>query len=183
MERVPWYMVNIDTFFPINYPLRFSLTQLSTHQSIYLLFLPSIKLKMARKNKLSISSLLLVFLFASVYVSKPTRLRASNVTYKSVRVDWSPVLELFILGYRVLLQNVPINETFPWNKTYALITGLRSNTKYVIGILPVHGLTDEKHPVGNTESIIITTKQVQGKQFSNCVEIRACIQLRKMLEP
>lgn len=102
-------------------------------------------------------------LFTSVFVSKPTDLKASKVTFKSVRVDWNPVPESFILGYRVLVQNIPLDETLPWNKTYANIAGLRSNTTYIISVIPVHGLTDKKYPAGNAGSIIITTKKELGK--------------------
>lgn len=109
--------------------------------------------------------MLLVLLFASVYVSRPTGLRSSNVTLTSVRVDWNPVPERFILGYKVLVNKLRLNKTLHWNKTYALIAGLRSNTKYIISILPVHGLTDEEHPTGNAASIIVTTKREPGKRM------------------
>lgn len=102
-------------------------------------------------------------LFASVFVSRPTGLRSSNVTLTSVRVDWNPVQERFILGYKILVQNIPLNETLSWNTTYADVIGLRSNTRYVISVLPVHGLTDEEHPTGNAAKIIVTTMQEPGK--------------------
>lgn len=102
---------------------------------------------------------------ASVFVSRPTGLRTSNVSFTSVRVDWNPVPERFILGYRVLVQNTSLNWTLHWNKTYANIVGLRSSTEYIIRVLPVHGLTDVKHPSGNAASILVTTKREPGKQF------------------
>lgn len=101
----------------------------------------------------------------SVFVSRPTALRASNVTFTSVRVDWNPVPERFLLGYRVLVQNIPFDETLPWNKTDVNVTGLLNNTKYTISVLPVHGLTDEEYPAGNAASIIVRTKQEPGKTF------------------
>ena len=100
-----------------------------------------------------------------MFVSRPTGLKTSNVTFESVRIDWNPVPELFLLGYRVLVQNIPRNETLHWSKTYANVTGLRGNTTYIITVLPVHGLTDEKHPTGNGGSITVTTKREPGKQF------------------
>lgn len=100
-----------------------------------------------------------------MFVSKPTQLRASNVTYTSVRVDWNPAPEPFILGYRILVQNIPLNEILSWRKTYAHVSGLSSNTQYIISVSPVHGLTDEEYPVTNAGSIIVTTKEMEGKQF------------------
>ena len=102
-------------------------------------------------------------MFSSVFVSRPTGLRSSNVTLTSVRVDWNPVPERFILGYKVLVKNFPLNKTIHWYKNYAHITSLRSNTKYIISILPFHGLTDEEHPTGNAASIIVKTKKEPGK--------------------
>lgn len=104
-------------------------------------------------------------MFVSVFVSRPTGLRTSNVTLTSVRLDWDPVPERFILGYRVFSLNVSLNETLHWNKTYVNILGLRSNTKYTMSVLPVHGLTDEEHPTGNAASIIVTTRREPGKTF------------------
>lgn len=103
--------------------------------------------------------------FLSVFVSGLTGIRVSNVTHTSVRVDWNPVPELFILGYKVLVQYIPLTETLPRNKTYALVAGLQSNTKYTISILPVHGLTEKRHPVfpENAASIIVSTKRELGK--------------------
>lgn len=100
-----------------------------------------------------------------MFVSTPTGLKISNVTFTSIRVDWLPVPERFILGYRILVQNVPLSETVSWNQTYVNVTGLSSNTRYVIGVLPVHGLTDEEHPIGNAASIIVTTKREPGKRI------------------
>lgn len=103
-------------------------------------------------------------MFTSVFVSRPTGLRISNVTLTSVRVDWNPVPERFILGYRVLVQNNPLNKTLHWNETYALVVNLRSNTKFTISVLPVHGLTEKEHPSGNAASITVTTKRGPGKK-------------------
>lgn len=100
--------------------------------------------------------------FASVFVSRPAGLRTSNVTFTSFRVDWNPVPERFILGYRVLVQNISFNETLPWKKTYTNVLGLRSNTKYTVSVIPVHGLTDGEHPAENAASIIVTTKREPG---------------------
>ena len=122
-------------------------------------------MKMTRKQKLPVLSMKLFLPFASVFVSRPSGIRTSNVTYTSVRVDWNPVPEPFVLGYRVLVQNIPFNETLPWNKTHATVTGLLSNTKYIIIVLPIHGLTDEEHPEGNAGSIIVTTMREPGKQL------------------
>lgn len=104
-------------------------------------------------------------MFVSVFVSRPTGLRTSNVTLTSVRLDWDPVPERFILGYRVFSLNVSLNETLHWKKTYVNVLGLRSNTKYTMSVLPVHGLTDEEHPAGNAASIIVTTRREPGKTF------------------
>ena len=114
----------------------------------------------------------LILLCASVFVSRPTGLRSSNVTFTSVRVDWNPVPERFIIGYRVFVQGIPLNETRPWKKTSALVAGLRSNTMYVITVLPVHGLTDEKQPSGNAASIIVTTKREPGKRLGRVCSSR-----------
>lgn len=101
----------------------------------------------------------------------PTGLRASNITFTSVRVDWNPVPEGFILGYRILGRSLPLNETLPWNKTYAIVAGLRSSTRYIINVLPVHGLSDEKYPAGNTASIIVTTMREPGKRYLAGVQV------------
>lgn len=106
-----------------------------------------------------------LLLFVSVFVSRLTGLRASNITYTSVRLDWNPVPEPFILGYRVLVQSIQFKDTLSWSKTYVDVAGLSSNTKYIIVVLPFHGLTDEGHPSGNEEKIIVTTKREQGNQF------------------
>ena len=73
--------------------------------------------------------------------------------------------ERFILGYRIFVPNISFNETLPWNKTSVNVAGLRSNTKYIIKVLPVHGLTDEKHPAGNAASIVVSTEREPGKTF------------------
>lgn len=114
----------------------------------------------------------LILLCTSVFVSRPTGLRSSNVTFTSVRVDWNPVPERFIIGYRVFVQGIPLNETHSWKKTSALVAGLRSNTMHVITVLPVHGLTDEKQPSGNAASIIVTTKREPGKQLGRVCSSR-----------
>ena len=110
-----------------------------------------------------------------MFISRPTGLKASRITFKSVRVDWNPVPESFILGFRVLVKNIPLDETFPWNKTYADITGLRGSTKYIISVLPVHGLTDKKYFTENTGSIIVTTKQEPGEQFQEFIILAQCL--------
>lgn len=121
------------------------------------------------KQALSFIAVIFSLPFASVFVSRPTGLRTSNITTTSVRVEWNPVQERFILGYKVLVQNFPLNQTLPWNKTYALVAGLLSNTKYIISVLPVHGLTLEEHSAGNTASITVTTKREPGKKkFEGC---------------
>ena len=117
------------------------------------------------RKKLLVLLLYLFLLFATctVFISRPSGLRTSNVTLTSVRLDWNAVPERFILGYKVLVQNVPRNETLYWNKTYAFIKGLWSNTEYIISVFPVHGLTDERHLVGNGATIIVTTLREPGK--------------------
>ena len=81
-------------------------------------------------------------------------------------MDWNPVPEPFILGYRVLIKNTSINEVVvPWSKTYAQVVGLHSSTRYVISVLPLHGLTEIIYPAEDAESIIITTEPERGKQI------------------
>lgn len=124
-------------------------------------------------------------LFASVFVSRPTGLRTSNVTLTSIRVEWNPVPERYILGYRVFVPNISFNETLPWNKTSVNVVGLCSNTKYIIRVLPVHGLTDEEHPAGNAESIVVSTKREPGKTFlrvSNSPNWPKCSRKAKLTE-
>lgn len=104
-------------------------------------------------------------MLASVFVSRPTGLKTNNVTLTSIRVEWNPVPERFILGYRIFVPNISFNETLPWNKTSVNVAGLRSNTKYIIKVLPVHGLTDEEHPTGNAASIVVSTEREPGKTF------------------
>lgn len=130
------------------------------------------KIQLDGKINLLFSLMKLILLCASVFVSRPTGLRSSNVTFTSVRVDWNPVPERFIIGYRVFVQGIPLNETRPWKKTSALVAGLRSNTMYVITVLPVHGLTDEKQPSGNAASIIVTTKREPGKRLGRVCSSR-----------
>lgn len=77
-------------------------------------------------------------------------------------MDWNPVPEKFIVGYRVLVQHTPLNETLPWNKNSAIVEGLSSSTRYIISVIPVHGLSDEEHPAENSASIIVTTKREPG---------------------
>ena len=87
------------------------------------------------------------------------------MTFKSVRVEWDPVPEPFILGYRVLVKNFYLKQLVPWNQTYADVRGLLSNSSYIIGVTPFHGLTSEEYPEEKMESINITTKSEQGEQF------------------
>ena len=126
------------------------------------------------KQALSFIAVIFSLPFASVFVSRPTGLRTSNITTTSVRVEWNPVQERFILGYKVLVQNIPLNQTLPWNKTSALVAGLLSNTKYIISVLPVHGLTLEEHPAGNTASITVTTKCEPGKKNLRVAVLTLC---------
>lgn len=100
-----------------------------------------------------------------MFVSKLTGLRTSEVTFKSVRVEWNVVPEPFILGYRVLVKNIYLKQLVPWNRTYADVRGLLSNSSYIIGVSPFHGLTNEEYPEEKMESINITTKPEQGEQF------------------
>ena len=117
---------------------------------------------MVKKKAISFMKFNLFSCLLPVFVSRPTGLRASYVTQRSVRVDWNPALEKFIVGYRVFVQNIPFNETLPWNKNSARVAGLSSNTRYIISVVPVHGLSDEEHPAENSASIIVTTKREQG---------------------
>lgn len=81
-------------------------------------------------------------------------------------MDWIPVPERFVLGYRVFVQNTSLTVFIPWNQqTFAHVGGLQSNTTYIISVSPLHGLTDKETPVENEESIMITTKPELGKQF------------------
>lgn len=117
------------------------------------------------------------FSLALVFVSSLTGLRTSHVTFTSVRLDWNPVPERFIIGYRVVVQNIPLIKTLSWNKTSDIITGLRSNTRYTISVSPVHGLTGEENPVQSSANIMVTTKQEPGKKnlkgllFWHCIKI------------
>lgn len=104
---------------------------------------------------------LFLFFFTSVFVSKLTGLTTSKVTFKSVRVDWNPVSEPFIIGYKIFVQNISL--LVPSNETHAHVGGLNSNTSYILSVLPLHGLTDEENSAKNAESIIITTKPELGK--------------------
>ena len=98
-------------------------------------------------------------------MSKLSGLRTSRVTFDSVRVDWTLVPELFIFGYRVLVQNTSFNKLVAWNKSFTDITGLHSNFTYVIKVYPVHGLTDKWSSAASSQNITVTTKTEKGKQF------------------
>ena len=87
------------------------------------------------------------------------------MTFDTVRVDWNPVSELFILGYKVLVQNTSFNQFVAWNVSSAYVKGLHSNTSYVIKVFPVHGLTVEETATRSSQSIIVDTKPVQGKKM------------------
>ena len=102
------------------------------------------------------------FFLTSVFVTKPTGLKTSNVTFKSFRVDWDPVPEPFILGYSIRVENSSF--AVPWDTTHAHLSGLHSNTTYIISVSPFHGLTDGDNSVENVENISITTKPELGKQ-------------------
>ena len=116
----------------------------------------------------------LALFFPSVIVSKVNGLRTSDVTFKSVRVDWNRNPEPFILGYRVLVHNFSLIKFSSWNETYARIGGLRSNTTYSISVLPLHGLTDEENLSEIVGRVIITTKQELGKQFERDLKCYKC---------
>ncbi|XP_078344041.1 uncharacterized protein LOC144629687 [Oculina patagonica] len=79
----------------------------------------------------------------TIFVTKLTGLRASYLTFESVRVDWNLVPELFVLGYKVQVQNTSFSLFVAWNISSAHVNGLHSNTAYVIEVFPVHGLTAE----------------------------------------
>ena len=85
------------------------------------------------------------------------------MTFETVRVEWNPAPELFILGYKVLVQNTSIRQLVAWNISSAYVEGLHSNTTYVIKVFPVHGLTVEELANENSQGIFVTTKPVQGK--------------------
>ena len=85
------------------------------------------------------------------------------MTFESVRVEWNPVPELFILGYKVLVQNTSFIQFVPWNVNSALMKGLHSNTLYVIKVFPIHGLAVEGIPPDSSQSIIVTTEADRGK--------------------
>lgn len=95
-----------------------------------------------------------------MFVTKLTGLKISKVTFKSFRVDWNPAPEPFVLGYRVRVRKTSL--VVPWNKAYAHLTGLNSNTTYILSVLPLHGLTDEEDFAENVNSIKITTKPELG---------------------
>ena len=96
-------------------------------------------------------------------MTKLTGLRASYVTFETVRVEWNPVPEFFILGYNVLVQNTSFSQLVAWNVNSTLIEGLRSNTPYVVTVFPVHGLAIEGIPPESSQSIIVTTGTDRGK--------------------
>ena len=85
------------------------------------------------------------------------------MTFESVRVEWNPVPELFILGYKVLVQNTSLSQFVAWNVNSTLMEGLPSNTPYVITVFPVHGLAIEGIPPDSSQSIIVTTEADRGK--------------------
>jgi len=85
------------------------------------------------------------------------------VTFESVRVEWKPVPELFILGYKVLVQNTSLSQFVAWNVNSILMEGLHSNTLYVITVFPVHGLAIKRIPPDSSQSIFVTTEADRGK--------------------
>lgn len=110
----------------------------------------------------SCSNCFLLFL-VSVFVSKLRGLRTSNVTFESVLVDWEPVPEPFILGYRVLVKNNSLSKLVAWNKSFINIDGLHSNSSYVIEVYPVHGLLDEQRiDPARVQSITVMTEIDRG---------------------
>lgn len=114
----------------------------------------------------SCSNCFLLFLVL-VFVSKLRGLRTSKVTFESVRVDWEPVPEPFILGYRVLVKNNSFSKLVAWNKSFITIDGFHSNSSYVIKIYPVHGLLDE-HTIdpASVQSITVMTEIDRGQSIS-----------------
>lgn len=80
-------------------------------------------------------------------------------------MEWNPVPELFILGYKVLVQNTSFSQFVAWNVNSTLIESLHSNTSYVIKVFPVHGLPVEGIPPESFQSIIVTTKADRGKKL------------------
>ena len=100
---------------------------------------------------------------SSVFVTKLTGLRAIYVTFDSVRVEWNPVPELFILGYKVLVQNTSFSQFVPWNVNSTIMEGLHSFTPYVITVFPVHGLVIEGVAPHSSQSIVVTTEANPGK--------------------
>ena len=75
--------------------------------------------------------------------------------------------ELFVLRYKVLVQNTYFSHFVAWNVNSTLIEGLNSNTSYVIKVFPVHGLSVEGIPPDSSQSIIVTTKADRGKLIFN----------------
>ena len=137
---------------------------------------PSVGQSVSRSvGQLVIQSLIFLFiylvffslLFSSVFVTKVTRLRASYVTFESVRVEWNPVPELFVLRYKILVQNTYFSHFVAWNVNSTLIEDLHSNTSYVIKVFPVHGLSVEGIHQDSSQSIIVTTKADRGKLIFN----------------
>lgn len=85
------------------------------------------------------------------------------MTFESVRVDWDPVPETFILGYMVLVTNTSFTELVVWSKSFIQIAGLHSNSTYVIKVYPFHGLTDERSIAESSQSITVTIDPDEGK--------------------
>ena len=121
-----------------------------------------------------------------VFVTRITGLRATYVTSKSVRVEWKPVPERFILGYKVLVQNTSFSHFVVWNLNSTLMEGLHSNTLYVITVFPVHGLATEGIPPDSSQSIIVTTEADRGKTWAckacNTGSYFCCESAKKHLE-
>jgi len=80
-------------------------------------------------------------------------------------VDWTPVPEPFILGYRVLVQNTLFSNLVAWNESFIRIGGLHSNTTYIIKVYPVHGLKDERSSDATAQNITVTTEPDRGKSI------------------
>ena len=87
------------------------------------------------------------------------------MTFESVHVEWNPVPELFILGYKVLVQNTSFSKFVAWNVNSTLIEGLHSNTPYFITVFPVHGLAVEGIHPDSSQSIIVTTEADRGEKL------------------
>jgi len=114
----------------------------------------------------------------TIFMAKLTGLRATYVTFESVRVEWKPVPELFILGYKVLVPNT-FSQFVPWNVNSTLMEGLHSNTSYVVTVFPVHGLAIKGIPPDSSQSIIVTTEADQGQ--NSLIDSRSIIK-RNLVE-